>query len=112
MSQCPHGEGLPSPDQLALDLEKVGFAEAEFYYDQTTPGQLQWADYKDDALWKLRWRARLRRFRLPVQVGLDQMGVALIGSANATSAITSLGAGWISGVTTAIAGSADSVVIH
>ena len=48
--------------------ENTGFAKADFYYDQTradTGGKLDWASYKDDALWNLRWRARLRRFRVP-----------------------------------------------
>lgn len=40
---------------------KVGFAEAEFYYD--TSGK--WDDYKDDAMWHMRWRARFRRVRPP-----------------------------------------------
>jgi hypothetical protein len=40
------------------------------------------------------------------------MGVALLGSPSVTSAVTSLGATWISGITTAVAGCADTVVIH
>ncbi len=40
---------------------KVGFAEAEFYYD--TSGK--WDSYKDDAMWHMRWRARFRRVRPP-----------------------------------------------
>lgn len=40
---------------------KVAFAEAEFYYD--TSGK--WEDYKEDAMWNMRWRARFRRVRPP-----------------------------------------------
>lgn len=63
---------------VAEVLEKIGFAEAEFYYDQVTAGKLEWKDYSDDALWNMRWRARLRRFRLPtsnVGGGLLQNGI-------------------------------------
>lgn len=53
-------------DQVIEIGEKIGFAKADFYYDQTkADGKLDWGSYKDDALWNLRWRARLRRFRLP-----------------------------------------------
>jgi hypothetical protein len=47
------------------ELAKIGFAQAEFYYDQTDPEALSWSDYEEDALWNMRWRARLRRVRLP-----------------------------------------------
>jgi hypothetical protein len=40
---------------------KVGFAQAEFYYD--APGA--WDDMKEDAMWNMRWRARLRRVHVP-----------------------------------------------
>lgn len=40
---------------------KIAFAQAEFYYD--SPGA--WDDMKEDAMWNMRWRARLRRVRLP-----------------------------------------------
>ena len=46
-------------------LAEYGFAQAEFYYDQVDPDALAWEDYQEDAMWNLRWRARLRRVRLP-----------------------------------------------
>ena len=46
-------------------LAEYGFAQAEFYYDQVEPDALAWEDYQEDAMWNLRWRARLRRVRLP-----------------------------------------------
>jgi hypothetical protein len=46
-------------------LAGIGFAQSEFYYDQTRPDRLDWEDYEDDAMWNMRWRARLRRVRLP-----------------------------------------------
>ncbi|MFT3774693.1 MAG: hypothetical protein QM820_55790 [Minicystis sp.] len=59
-------------------LEKISFSQAEFYFDQVERGKLEWDKYKDDALWNMRWRARLRRFRLPtsnVGAGLLQNGI-------------------------------------
>jgi hypothetical protein len=38
---------------------RVSFAQAEFYYDTSTA----WAKVKEDAMWNMRWRARLRRVR-------------------------------------------------
>jgi hypothetical protein len=40
---------------------KVAFAQAEFYYDESGA----WDDYKEDAMWNMFWRARLRRVRTP-----------------------------------------------
>ena len=43
---------------------KAGFAQAEFWYVPKSGQQNRpWTDYGDDAMWNLRWRARLRRFR-------------------------------------------------
>lgn len=42
---------------------KVGFAQAEYYYD----GAGSWDGLKEDAMWNMRWRARLRRVRPPSQ---------------------------------------------
>jgi hypothetical protein len=36
----------------------VQFSNAEFYYDQAGT----WDDMKDDAMWNMRWRARMRRY--------------------------------------------------
>jgi hypothetical protein len=52
------GGGASEADRFS---ETVGFARAEFYYDGTGG----WILYSVDSLWKMRWRARLRRFRLP-----------------------------------------------
>jgi hypothetical protein len=71
------GKAKIAPNQIADTMEKAGFAEAEFYYDQVQSGKLAWKDYKDDAMWNMRWRARLRRFRLPTQLGLDTINGAL-----------------------------------
>ena len=38
---------------------KVGFAQAEFYYDAAG----SWDGMKEDAMWNMRWRARMRRVR-------------------------------------------------
>ena len=48
--------------------------ETEFYYDEIG----KWEDYKDEALWNLKWRARLRRYRpTPDQIkGLAPLDVA------------------------------------
>lgn len=40
---------------------RLGWAQAEFYYDH----EGAWSDAVDDAMWNLRWRARLRRVRPP-----------------------------------------------
>ncbi len=43
---------------------KIAIAKAEFYYEPKT-SNAAWSDIKDDAMWNMRWRARLRRVRLP-----------------------------------------------
>lgn len=68
------GKEKVNPGAIADTLEKIGFSEAEFYYDQVTPGKREWDDYAEDAMWNLRWRARLRRFRMP-ETDLFQGGV-------------------------------------
>src|SRR5262249_12086303 len=77
------GEATFQPDALVDQLEKPGFAEAEFYYDQVKSGKTSWDDYKDDALWNMRWRARLRRFRLPTLFDVGSVAGAAGGSAPA-----------------------------
>jgi hypothetical protein len=44
---------------------KIAIAQAEFYYD----GSGSWDGLKEDAMWNMRWRARLRRVRPPGQLG-------------------------------------------
>ena len=60
--------------------ESIAVAQAEFYYDQTRtaivedgcwqpcPAGLTWESYRENTLWNLRWRARLRRYRMPQNV--------------------------------------------
>ena len=44
---------------------KVAIAKAEFYYEPPAGKGGAWAGLKDDAMWNMRWRARMRRLRLP-----------------------------------------------
>jgi hypothetical protein len=39
----------------------VSFARAEYFYDT----EHAWDEVREEALWNMRWRARLRRFRPP-----------------------------------------------
>lgn len=79
---------------------RVGFAQAEFYYDEAGA----WDDYSEDALWNMKWRARLRRVRpnLPDVGGwlLGQLSGALAGKLDA-SLVNLLGsqdlASWVFG---------------
>lgn len=60
---------------------KVGFAQAEFWYVPKASQQNQpWSDYGDDAMWNLRWRARLRRFHPSAMTGglLGDLGSNLL----------------------------------
>jgi hypothetical protein len=79
------GAALAAPDTLNEDL---GIAQAEFYYDQTlaaiatdsnwgTSPNLSWDSYKENTLWNLRWRARLRRFRVPTAVDVNVMSTGI-----------------------------------
>src|SRR5262249_52417832 len=50
---------------IVVETMRSGMTETEFYYDESGP----WKDYKDDALWNLKWRARLRRYRaIPAEI--------------------------------------------
>jgi hypothetical protein len=49
------GASVPEPP---ASWGKVQLAAAEFYYDHAGA----WSSYKDEALWNMRWRARLRRY--------------------------------------------------
>jgi hypothetical protein len=78
------------------DITKISFAKAEFYYDVRSSGSpAKWSDYKDDAMWNLRWRARMRRVRPPGSQ-LSSMVASLVGS-NAGSYAGS----WIGGASEA-----------
>ncbi|HZO16183.1 MAG TPA: hypothetical protein VFB62_23070 [Polyangiaceae bacterium] len=64
-------------------FEGIAVAQAEYFYDQTQhtaaadgcwhpcPAGLSWNSYKENALWNLRWRARLRRYRNPTDVEVN-----------------------------------------
>jgi hypothetical protein len=53
--------------QAALDhwMRSVQVAKSEFYFDPRRGGPRDWDTLKDEALWHLRWRARLRRVSQP-----------------------------------------------
>ncbi len=53
---------------------KVAFAQAEFYYDEAG----EWDDYKDDAMWNMFWRARLRRVHSPTLSLADMLAGEVI----------------------------------
>jgi len=106
------GKAQITPGVLADTLEKAGFAEAEFYYDQVTAGKLAWADYKDDALWNMRWRARLRRFRLPTQLGLDAISNGLSGVSGVPANLKQGGMAVVTDVANGINGAVDQIVVH
>ncbi|MFO0677801.1 MAG: hypothetical protein U0169_14790 [Polyangiaceae bacterium] len=59
----------PSP------IARFQVAKAEFYYDASGV----WGDMVDDAMWNMRWRARLRRVRSPVPKLGAMMAVAVNG---------------------------------
>jgi hypothetical protein len=54
-AQSPEAE-LP----VGHELRQFGFAQAEYFYDGT--------DERAEWMWNMKWRARLRRFRLPEDV--------------------------------------------
>ncbi len=59
---------------------KFQFAKAEFYYEPKSSDGKTWSDYEDEAMWNMRWRARLRRFRLPkTSIGTLLSGPAGVG---------------------------------
>ena len=53
------GGGREAPDAVyeALSVGRFGLAQSEYYFDGR--------EGKDEWLWRQRWRARLRRFRVP-----------------------------------------------
>ncbi len=51
-------QSMTMPD---MPWGKVAFAQAEYYYDDAG----SWDDLKQDAMWNMFWRARLRRVRVP-----------------------------------------------
>jgi len=57
--RAAHGGGEGSRNKLydAHMIGRIGFAQSEYYFDGV--------EDKSEWLWKQRWRARLRRFRVP-----------------------------------------------
>jgi hypothetical protein len=107
------GKAQIAPGALADTLEKAGFAEAEFYYDQVQSGQLAWADYKDEALWNMRWRARLRRFRLPTQTSLGAISGGLSGVPGVPANLQQAsGLSVVTDVASGLNGGVDQLVVH
>lgn len=106
------GKAKIQPNTLTDNLEKVGFAEAEFYYDQVNTKKLAWDDYKDDALWNMRWRARLRRFRLPTAMAMDNINGMLGSVPGVPASLKQQGQGFITDTATAINSAVGFVVVH
>lgn len=72
------GAGLKTGALPPDPFEKHGIAQAEFFYDQTTDALeedrcwrkggacgLTFPEYEANVLWNMRWRARLRLYRVP-----------------------------------------------
>jgi hypothetical protein len=57
-------------------LTGAGMAMAEFYYDELG----SWRSYEDEALWNLKWRARMRRYReVPSEIrAMAPLGLAAL----------------------------------
>lgn len=60
----PDGTAI-SQDELDRSLRMVQVAKSEFYYDPRRNGPRDWSGIKEEGLWNLRWRARLRRVSQP-----------------------------------------------
>jgi hypothetical protein len=104
------------------DLTKIGFAKAEFYYDVRPDGgsPAKWDDYKDDAMWNLRWRARMRRVRPPGSAIASVLSSAVgseagsyasswIGAASEASSALGFAGSWGSSLGSAV-GSAEGTI--
>ena len=106
------GKAKIQPNPITETMEKVGFAEAEFYYDQVRSGKTSWDDYKDEALWNMRWRARLRRFRLPTQVSMDTLNGMISSVPGIPGNLKQQGQGWVTDTAGQINSAVGAVVIH
>ena len=60
------GSGIETSPTGTLGAYAV--AQAEYFYDGT--------DDRGDWMWNMKWRARLRKVRLPVQAGTDAIFAA------------------------------------
>lgn len=67
--------------QVNTQFGNFRVAQSEFYFDH----QGKWSDVKDDAMWKMWWRARLRR------VDISGVNVVGFGTGKLTSYLTKLG---------------------
>jgi hypothetical protein len=63
-----HDEGPEGVVSGMRNLAKVSFAQAEFYYDDQDDGS---EEDREEWMWHMNWRARLRRFEAP---GLGGIG--------------------------------------
>lgn len=52
---------------------KIQFAQAEYYYDDSG----SWDDLKEDAMWNMKWRARLRRYHKEIAPGGEIVSTAM-----------------------------------
>jgi Flp pilus assembly protein TadG len=91
--------GAKTPEPPA-SWGKVQLAAAEFYYDRAGA----WSDVKDEAMWNMRWRARLRRYHADNAPGISQMSTVLskvnlpnLGPVSAAIDMVQQGAGALSG---------------
>jgi hypothetical protein len=85
------------PDTVDTSGEKLDFAEAEFYYDcgpntgPEAPGRNDtdgvWSECKYNAMWNMKWKARLRRYK-PFEFDAAKMAeLALYNSLGAESVV-------------------------
>jgi hypothetical protein len=52
---------------------KIQFAQAEYYYDDSG----SWSSLKEDAMWNMKWRARLRRYHKDIAPGGEIVSTAM-----------------------------------
>jgi Flp pilus assembly protein TadG len=91
------GASVPEPP---ASWGKVQLAAAEFYYDHAG----DWASYKADAMWNMRWRARLRRYHPDNAPGssmipsvLSKINLPNLGDVSGAIDLVAQGAGALSG---------------
>lgn len=84
---------------------KVQLATAEFYYDASG----DWSSMKEDSMWNMRWRARLRRYHKEIAPGTEivQTAISLVSSVplNLLDGINMLQNGGLNGVANQLLGS-------
>jgi hypothetical protein len=97
------GKASITANPISDALEQAGFSEAEFYYDALPP-KVAWADYQNDAMWNMRWRARLRRFRLPTTLAFGAIAGVMGDVPGASSGLGD--------VASAIDGAVGAIIIH